>query len=169
MKKNFKNTNLPIDDERLRLALGHFLTGLTIVTVTNSDGLPYGLTVNSFNSVSLSPPLILWSLDRRNEHLKIFQDARGFAVNIMASTQVQLCERFANSDQERFTNCDWSYGKFGQPVLNGSLVNMECKQWAEYDGGDHCIFVGEVQSIKIGGGMPIAFYQGKISEYKPSE
>ena len=96
----------PVASADLRSVMGHYLTGVTIVTLTGPDQKPYGLTVTSFNSVSLSPPLILWSLDNRNDRLSLFQDARGFAVNIMAADQLALCEKFASADNDRFSNCD---------------------------------------------------------------
>ena len=152
----------PVASTDLRSVMGCYLTGVTIVTVTGPDEEPYGLTVSSFNSVSLSPPLILWSLDNRNDRLSLFQDARGFAVNIMAANQLALCEKFAAADNDRFSNCDWRFGAYGQPLLDNALANLECRPWAEYDGGDHTIFVGEVMSIKRNKGKAAAFFNGKL-------
>ena len=156
----------PVASADLRNAMGYFLTGVTIVTVTGPDKKPYGLTVTSFNSVSLSPPLILWSLDNRNDRLSLFRDAKGFAVNIMASDQLALCEKFAAADNDRFLNCDWHLGAYGQPLLANALANLECRPWAEYEGGDHTIFVGEVMSIKQNKGNAAAFFNGSLGQHE---
>ena len=158
--------NQPVSANELRDALGCYLTGVTIVTVAGSNKIPYGLTVNSFNSVSLSPPLILWSLDKRNDKLSLFSDAEGFAVNIMSASQLALCQKFAAAENDRFADCNWCFGPFGQPILGNALANLECKPWAEYDGGDHIIFVGEVMSIKQADGAAAAFYKGKLGHYE---
>ena len=107
----------------LREVLSHYLTGVTIVTVTKSDGTPYGLTVNSFSSVSLAPPLILWSLDNKNSHLNLFKKTAGFAINIMAADQTHLCKRFAGQESNRFADVDWTLGVFGQPLINSALAH----------------------------------------------
>ena len=159
-------TNHPVSSNELREVMGQYLTGVTIVTVAGPNKTPYGLTVNSFNSVSLSPPLILWSLDKRNEKLSLFRSAKGFAVNIMSADQLGLCQKFATAENDRFADCDWSFGRFQQPVLSQSLASLECKPWAEYDGGDHIIFVGEVMSIKQIEGKAAAFFQGKLGHYE---
>ena len=156
----------PVASADLRNVMRYYLTGVTIVTLTGPDKKPYGLTVTSFNSVSLSPPLILWSLDNRNDRLPMFQDARGFAVNIMAADQLALCEKFAAADNDRFSNCDWHFGAYGQPLLENALANLECRPWAEYDGGDHTIFVGEVMSIKQNKGKAAAFFNGELGQHE---
>ena len=156
----------PVAGADLRHVMGHYLTGVTIVTLTGPDKKPYGLTVTSFNSVSLSPPLILWSLDNRNDRLSLFKNARGFAVNIMTANQITLCKKFASADQDRFSNCDWRFGTFGQPLLDNALASLECRPWAEYDGGDHTIFVGEVMSIIQNMGKAAAFFNGKLGKYE---
>ncbi len=158
----------PVDPGKLRSAMGLFLTGVTVVTVTGADQVPYGLTVNSFNSVSLSPPLVLWSLDKRNEKLDLFRSANGFAVNIMAADQADICQFFASAETDRFSACDWRFGAYGQPLIEGALAALECRPWAEYDGGDHVIFVGEVMSIQQKTGAPLAFFDGKLGHYEQS-
>ena len=158
--------NQPVPSADLRNVMGFYLTGVTIVTLAGPDKKPYGLTVTSFNSVSLSPPLILWSLDNRNDKLSLFQNTQGFAVNIMAADQLALCKKFAAADNDRFLNCDWRLGAFGQPILENALANLECRPWAEYDGGDHTIFVGEVMSIKQNEGKAAAFFNGKLGKHE---
>ena len=156
-----------VDGGALRKAMAKFLTGVTVITVTDADGRPYGLTVNSFNSVSLSPPLVLWSLDKRNSSIESFRGSSGFAVNIMAAEQIDLCRRFS-AEEDRFSGCDWHFGVAGQPILADALASMECRHWAEYDGGDHVILVGEVLSISESGGKPLAFFGGKYGLFDPN-
>ena len=107
----------PVPSADLRSVMGFYLTGVTIVTLTGPDKKPYGLTVTSFNSVSLSPPLILWSLDNRNDKLSLFQNTQGFAVNIMAADQLALCKKFAAADNDRFLNCDWRLARLVSQFL----------------------------------------------------
>ena len=166
MTQTSQFSDQPVSSADLRNVMRYYLTGVTIVTLTGPDKKPYGLTVTSFNSVSLSPPLILWSLDNRNDKLPMFQNARGFAVNIMAADQLALCEKFAAADNDRFSNCDWCFGAYGQPLLENALANLECRPWAEYDGGDHTIFVGEVMSIRQNKGNAAAFFVGKLGQHE---
>ena len=156
----------PVASADLRNVMANYLTGVTIVTIAGPDKKPYGLTVNSFNSVSLSPPLVLWSLDNRNDRLSMFKGAKGFAVNIMAADQLALCKKFAAADNDRFLNCDWRFGEYGQPLIENTLANLECRPWAEYDGGDHTIFVGEVMSIKQSKGKAAVFFNGKLGQHE---
>lgn len=151
----------------LRDVLSHYLTGVTIVTVTKPDGTPYGLTVNSFNSVSLVPPLILWSLDNKNSHLKLFQNTTGFAINIMGADQAHLCKRFAGQESNRFATIDWTFGISGQPLINDALAHLECRPWQSYPGGDHTILVGEVLSARYLSDRPAAaFFKGQLGKYE---
>ncbi|ADE38676.1 flavin reductase family protein [Candidatus Puniceispirillum marinum] len=160
-----ENNSTIVEPLEMRNAMGKFLTGVTIVTIIQTDGTPYGLTVNSFNSVSLDPPLVLWSLDNRNGNLQAFRDADGFVVNVMASAQADLCGRFASQTPNRFDGVDWERGVSGHPVLNGCLASFDCRHWTEYEGGDHTIFIGEVVSIKQQEGTPAAYFSGKLGHY----
>ena len=157
----------PVDPMALRAAMGSFLTGVTIVTARNEQGEPYGLTVNSFNSVSLNPPLVLWSLDLRNDKLDLFRNAGGFTVNVMRADQEDLIWLFARAETERFVDTNWHWGVSGQPVLQNTLLSLECREWAEYPGGDHIIFVGEVVNIDASEGAPAAFFKGQLGGHKP--
>ena len=147
--------------------MSHYLTGVTIVTVTKPDGTPYGLTVNSFNSVSLTPPLILWSLDNKNSNLRLFRNTAGFAINIMAADQTELCRRFAGRENDRFVDIDWTFGVFGQPLITHALAHVECRPWKTYAGGDHTIFVGEVMHAQHVSDRPAAaFFRGRFGHYE---
>lgn len=157
--------DLNVTPTELRRALGLFLTGVTIVTTQSGARPAYGLTVNSFNSVSLDPPLILWSLDRSNDCAQMFRDAGAFAVNIMPADSVQLIRRFSTPDIDRFEGVAWHGGKGGQPILENALASLECRLWAEYPGGDHVIFVGEVLQITAGDGRAAAYFKGQLGSY----
>lgn len=156
----------PVSATELRNAMGHFLTGVTIVT-TRGVGEPYGLTVNSFNSVSLDPPLILWSLDLGHDRTDLFRKAGGFTVNVMGADDAcaDLIRTFARSDADRFTKADWHWGPSGQPVLASAVTSLECRLWAEYPGGDHVIFIGEVMNINTCDGRVAAYYKGRLSAF----
>ena len=154
-----------VDPLELRNAMGSFLTGVTIVTAKTLDGEPYGLTVNSFNSVSLDPPLVLWSLDNGTGKADLFRQAGGFTVNVMGAASTDLIWLFAKQNTERFSETKWHLGKSAQPVLDDALVSFECRLWAEYPGGDHAIFVGEVVNISSQDGDPAAFFKGKLGTY----
>lgn len=156
---------MDVTPAELRRALGMFLTGVTIVTTRSGAQPPYGLTVNSFNSVSLDPPLILWSLDLANDCNKMFRDAGAFAVNVMPAGSEDLIRRFSAPDIDRFEGVSWHDGGAGQPVLDEALASFECRLWAEYPGGDHVIFVGEVLKIKIRDGDAAAYFKGQLGSY----
>ena len=159
------NHTAAVTGQQLRDAMGSFLTGVTIVTARSENGAPYGLTVNSFNSVSLDPPLVLWSLDLKNSRTDLFRTAKGFTVNIMAASSETLIRKFASADADRFNNTNWHWGISGQPVLDEALASLECRLWAEYPGGDHAIFVGEVIDIRHGQGIPAAYFNGRLSAF----
>ena len=156
---------MDVTPAELRRALGKFLTGVTIVTTRTDSQPPYGLTVNSFNSVSLDPPLILWSLDLANDCTKMFRDAGAFAVNVMPAGSEDLIRRFSTADIDRFEGLSWHGGGTGQPVLDDALASFECRLWAEYPGGDHVIFVGEVLKIKTRDGDAAAYFKGQLGSY----
>ena len=149
----------------LRRALGKFLTGVTIITTRTESQPPYGLTVSSFNSVSLDPPLILWSMDLANDCTNMFRDAGAFAVNVMPAGSEDLIRRFSTANIDRFEGVFWHGGGTGQPVLDDALASFECRLWAEYPGGDHVIFVGEVLKIKTRDGDAAAYFKGQLGSY----
>ena len=151
--------------DRFRSAMGHFLTGVTIVTTRGESDMPYGLTVSSFNSVSLDPPLILWSLDLGNDRASLFRASAGFTVNVLPAGCEDLIRTFAAPDAERFANTAWHWGVTGQPVLDDAIASFECRLWAEYPGGDHAIFVGEVMDLATRDGEAAAYFKGRLGTY----
>jgi flavin reductase (DIM6/NTAB) family NADH-FMN oxidoreductase RutF len=143
-----------------RLALGMFATGVTIVTARHPDGHLIGLTANSFNSVSLDPPLVLWSLSRAAGSLPVFSQGSHYAINILAASQKDLADRFARKDVDRWAGVSWREGSGGAPVLAGCAAVFECFNRSRYEEGDHVIFVGEVERCERQAGALPLIYQG---------
>jgi flavin reductase (DIM6/NTAB) family NADH-FMN oxidoreductase RutF len=145
-----------------RAALGMFATGVTIVTARGADGAPVGLTANSFNSVSLSPPLVLWSLARSAGSMPAFEKGSHYAVNILAADQHALAERFASKSVDRFADVAFREGTGGAPILEGAAAVFECFNRSRYEEGDHVIFVGEVERCAFrAGATPLIFHGGR--------
>jgi len=145
-----------------RAALGMFATGVTIVTARDASGQRVGLTANSFNSVSLAPPLILWSLARRAASLPIFAEGSHYAINILAAEQKDLALRFATAHGDRFAGVAWRAGSGGAPILDGTVAVFECFNRSRYEEGDHVIFVGEVERCDHrAGAKPLLYHGGK--------
>lgn len=139
-----------------------FATGVTVVTARDADGRLIGLTANSFNSVSLEPPLVLWSLSLRAGSMPVFARGSHYAINILAADQVELAERFATKDVDRFAGVPWRPGLAGAPVLEGCAAVFECFNRSRYEEGDHVIFVGEVEHCsRREDASPLIFHGGR--------
>jgi flavin reductase (DIM6/NTAB) family NADH-FMN oxidoreductase RutF len=155
--------SLPFTPDDFRAALGQFATGVTIVTARDAEGKLVGLTANSFNSVSLAPPLVLWSLARQSTSMPGFLSARHYAVNVLAADQRLLAERFARKGIDRFEGTCWRPGLTGAPVIDGAVAVFECVHRSQYDEGDHVIFVGQVQHCRRRvGAKPLLFHGGRF-------
>lgn len=151
-----------------RVALGRFATGVTIVTARADDGRLVGLTANSFNSVSMEPPLVLWSLSRAAGSLAAFSAGSYYAINILAADQKELAERFATRGSDRWSDLSFSEGAGGAPLLTGAAATFECFNRSRYDEGDHVIFVGEVERCSHrAGASPLLFHGGKFYTEHP--
>lgn len=151
---------LPPPPMALRAALGRFATGVTIVTCTGPDGAPVGLTANSFNALSLDPPLVLWSLRRASASLAAFEAAPHFAVNVLAETQVDLSRRFASPQLDKFGEGTWGAGLGGVPVLAGCAAVFECEVASRQLAGDHVLFIGRVLRLADLSVAPLLFQGG---------
>ena len=147
-----------------RQALGSFPTGVTIITTLGRNGQKVGMTANSFNSVSLDPPLILWSLGRQANCHDDFIAAEYFAVHILASDQQQLSNRFAETGSDRFADLDCSQGLSGIPILPHYSTCFQCKMAQQYDGGDHIIITGEVIEFTDNQLQPLLFHRGNYKQ-----
>jgi flavin reductase (DIM6/NTAB) family NADH-FMN oxidoreductase RutF len=163
---DYEVSEAPIDTMLLRRALGAFVTGVTVVTTRNAAGEPVGLTVNSFNAVSLSPPLVLWSLSLRAASFTAFEQATHFAVNVLAADQAALSERFAKTGGDKFANLAWHDGPADMPLLEGTSASFTCRTASQHPGGDHMIFVGEVLSFQQHERVPLAYANGRYVELR---
>ena len=157
----------PFDSRFFRDALGCFVTGVTIVTTRAADGGVYGLTANSFNSVSLEPPLVLWSLDLQSNSLRAFLDATHFGVNVLALDQIALSRRFASQSGNRFAGVSYRLGPAGVPLIDGCAAWFECLTRARHEEGDHVIFVGEVEACGFNDVPPLIFHGGRYAVAQP--
>jgi flavin reductase (DIM6/NTAB) family NADH-FMN oxidoreductase RutF len=154
--------------QEFRTALGMFATGVTIVTARAADGSLLGLTASSFNSVSLSPPLVLWSLSRAAGSLAAFSNGSHYAINVLAADQKGLAERFATRGADRWSGVEFGDGIGGAPLLHGAAATFECFNRSRYEEGDHVIFVGEVERCSHrGGASPLLFHGGRFYTEHP--
>lgn len=151
-----------IDKAVFRSALGRFATGVTVITTRDGQGSPVGVTANSFNSVSLEPPMVLWSLAKTSRSMKSFSEAEFFAVHVLASDQQALSNRFAARDTEKFRDVD--YQDEAAPLLNGCAAIFMCRTIYQYEGGDHIIFVGEVTQFRADEKPPLLYLGGRYAE-----
>lgn len=150
-----------------RAALGNFATGVTIVTTVDGDNEPVGVTASSFNSVSLDPPLVLWSLAKSAKSREAFCSSGHFAIHILTAGQEELSNRFAQSGTDKFAGSQWSTGTLGSPVLAEHAAVFECSTRHQYEGGDHIILVGEVHSFDAREEAPLLFHGGRYAERRP--
>lgn len=151
----------PLSPQQLRGALGRFATGVTIVTCRDAGGARVGLTANSFAALSLDPPLVLWSLRRESASLAAFVQARHFAINVLAESQIGLSRRFASREPDKFAEGLWSDGHGGAPVLGGCTAVFECEQQAQQQAGDHMLFIGRVLRLSDTPLAPLVFHAGR--------
>ena len=157
------NSDKEFDPQQFRSALGQFATGITIVTAVDGKGGYVGTTASSFNSVSMDPPLILWSIDNGAKSLPAYENAEYFAVNILAADQVTLSNHFARQQQDKFADVDYSLNDYGVPVLDHCSAYFHCKTRYLYEGGDHTIIVGEVLQYDSNQRDGLLFHQGRYS------
>lgn len=150
-----------VDRREFRRALGHFPTGVTIVT-TQHQGQLAGMTANSFASVSLDPPLVLWSIDKNSHSLPVFEKADCFAINVLAADQLDLASRFARSGADKFAGLPWQPGVGGAPCLPGVSATFECRKRSMIDAGDHFILLGEVERYARADRDPLLFAHGRF-------
>ena len=150
-----------LDTHALRAALSGFATGVTIVTCRDAAGAPVGLTVNSFNALSLAPPLVLWSLRLASPNLAAFDAASHFAINVLAESQVELSRRFATVRPGKFDDGPWGEGTGGVPLLAGSAATLECERSVSHTAGDHRLYIGRVLAIASQPVSPLLFHGGR--------
>ena len=160
-----KYKNVSIDQTRFRSVLGLFATGVTIVTGMTENKTPVGLTVNAFTSLSLSPPLVLFCLDKKTASIDAFDRGNGFALNMLNEDQKNLSVIFSTKVEDRFAEVDHTFWDTGVPILNGCLANLECKIESIHSGGDHLIIVGLVERLQQSkNGRPLLYFEGDYAQ-----
>jgi flavin reductase (DIM6/NTAB) family NADH-FMN oxidoreductase RutF len=157
---------VPVTSEEFRRACGRFATGVTIASVVDSKGSPHGLTVSSFTSVSLEPPLVLICLGHAVSVIEHFRVAKFFGINMLAEGQRELSDRFARKGQDRFDGLEWQPGETGVPLLPGALAAIECAVHQRVPSGDHDIFVGEMLRARVAEGNPLIHFAGRYRGLK---
>jgi 3-hydroxy-9,10-secoandrosta-1,3,5(10)-triene-9,17-dione monooxygenase reductase component len=157
-----------LDARAFRRALGSFVTGVTIITTCDAQGAPAGLTANSFNSVSLDPPMVLFSLALDSTSLEAFRQAGWWAVHVLAAGQEALSNRFAQKDPDKFDGLETMRGPGGIPLLPEFAARFICRAAFEYEGGDHAIFLGAVDSFEQAGRPPLIYHQGQYGGVFPA-
>jgi flavin reductase (DIM6/NTAB) family NADH-FMN oxidoreductase RutF len=155
------------DARDFRNALGSFATGVTIITTRSRQGLLYGMTANSFTSVSLTPPLVLWSASLFAQSLAAFQEGSHFVVNILAYDQIPLSQKFARTHDDKFAEIDHLITECGAPALIGAAAHFECRNEYRHYGGDHIIFIGHVERYAYTGRPTLMFCRGKYMKGEP--
>ncbi len=153
---------MTIDTRALRNAFGNFVTGVTLVTTVGADGKAIAMTANSFSSVSLDPPMVLWCIDKGSDRLGIFQEAKHFAINVLAANHQELSGRFAKKGQPYMDGVEYTMWETGSPIITDAVAIFDCDKAASHDAGDHIIYVGLVR--KFGApdtaGKPLVFHRG---------
>ena len=151
-----------------RRVLGHFPSGVTIVTTSDAQARATGLTVSAFSSVSLDPPLILVCVDHKSQTYPALLESGQFAVNVLTVDQEAISQRFASTRLDKFDDVPFTRGHLGVPLIDGALVHVECLTVGTYQGGDHTIFLGQVEHAAVGKGEPLLYFCGKYDRLSPS-
>ena len=156
-----------LHEQHLREALAQFATGVTIITARWRDNSFVGFTANSFNSVSLDPPLVTWSLGLRSRSLAAFESAERYAVNVLAHDQIELAHRFSRPHADRFAGVAFRLGHADAPMIEGCVAWLECRHHARHAAGDHVVFIGEVVTVERARGSGLVFHQGAFGGVAP--
>jgi len=156
---------MSFDGRELRDALGRFATGVCVITTLDEQQQALGMTANSFSSVSLDPPLVLWALQNSSDHYAAFSSPRYFAINILSSEQQSHSNQYAKKGDHLLDQAHYSSGKYGAPIITDALVSFECELEATHEGGDHLIIVGRVRAMQQrSSGEPLLFFSGGYRE-----
>lgn len=153
---------------RLRDAFGCFASGVTVVTLRDGAGAPTGITVNSFASLSLEPPLLMFSVGCQQASCRWLEAGHAFTVNVLASSQEDIAWQFARPRKNKFDGIAWRDGGNGAPVLDGALASFECRHWSVAEGGDHRIVIGEILDFRAEEGDALAFFRGAMQPLGPA-
>ncbi|HUY38186.1 MAG TPA: flavin reductase family protein [Candidatus Binataceae bacterium] len=155
---------MPIEKNELRRVMGHFATGVTVITSLRASGEMHGLTANAFSSVSLVPPLLLICVDKKAESYPCFEESKVFTVNILSAEQEALSRKFAVSGGNKFEGVSYRVGANGVPILDGSVAYLECRLSGSMDAGDHTVYLGEIEQAETHEAKPLLFFRGGYRE-----
>ncbi|HVA81283.1 MAG TPA: flavin reductase family protein [Candidatus Binataceae bacterium] len=155
---------MPIEKNELRRVMGHFATGVTVITSIRASGEMHGLTANAFSSVSLVPPLLLICVDKKAESYPCFDESKVFTINVLASDQEALSRKFAVSGGNKFEGVSYRVGANGVPILDGTIAYLECKLAGTMDAGDHTVYLGEIEQAEAREAKPLLFFRGGYRE-----
>lgn len=156
---------MPVSQEEFRAALGRFASGVTVVTTKDAQDELHGITVSAFCSVSLQPPMVLICVEKTAGSHPALEESAIFVVNILREGEASVSELFASSSPEKFALSSWTPGIEGVPVLDGALATLECRVKFSYHGGDHSIFVGEVEKVTAAEGNPLAYFRSVYGRF----
>jgi flavin reductase (DIM6/NTAB) family NADH-FMN oxidoreductase RutF len=154
--------------DEFRRVLGHFATGVTILTTTDAEKRATGLTVSAFCSVSLDPPQVLVCVDHKSQSYPALRDGGAFAVNILGTEHEDVSRRFATTRLDKFDGVPFTLGTLGVPLIDGALAQLECRTVSRHVEGDHTILVGRVEDARTGAGEPLLYYRGKYGRLASS-
>jgi flavin reductase (DIM6/NTAB) family NADH-FMN oxidoreductase RutF len=152
-----------VDSAHLRQALSQFATGITVVATRNEQDHWIGLTVNSFNSVSLEPPLVLWSLSKRSRYLATFRQCPHYSISVLAAHQQDISQRFSTRHADRFDQVAHHVTELGLPLISDACAHFECRNRHQYEEGDHVIFIGLVERCSAQGGEPLLYFNSSYA------
>jgi len=158
---------VPIEKSELRRAMGHFATGVTVITTRNEQGQPFGLTANAVSSLSLNPPLILICVDKGADTYPYFARSGVFAVNILSEPQEAVSRRFATTGIEKFEGMGYHKNQMGCAILDDTVGHLDCRIVNSFDAGDHTIYVGEVDAVELTEDPPLLFFRGGYRKLAP--
>jgi flavin reductase (DIM6/NTAB) family NADH-FMN oxidoreductase RutF len=161
-----QESQMPINKNEFRAALGRFASGVTVVTTRDASGRLYGITVSAFCSVSLEPPLVLVCVEKKTGSHHAFSDGEAFVVNVLAAGQQHLSDRFASHISDKFAGVSYHQGIADLPVLEDALANLECVLKYSYEAGDHTIFVGQIEKARVADGEPLLYFHGNYRKIK---
>lgn len=157
---------MAIEKDLFRQVMGNFAAGVTVVTTVGADQQPFGLTATAFTSLSLVPPLVLVCIGKASETYPYFEPAGMFGVSFLAANQQDVSQRFASSGGDKFADLAWHRGSLGLPLLEGTIGHLECRIVSAHDGGDHTIYVGEVEAAASGSGDPLVYFGSSYRSVK---
>ena len=157
---------MAVTQDEFKAALGSFASGVTVVTTKDARGRLLGITVSAFCSVSLSPPMVLICIEKEAGSHYAFEESNVFVVNVLREGEADISELFASTQEDKFRGVEFKPGIEGVPILDNALASLECRVKFSYHGGDHSIFVGEVENVKVDNGQPLLYHRSRYGRFE---